>query len=682
MYTGKHVIHFILYLMRQREVGMSKKRYVMLSVLSILTTLAMVSCVHSSLKTGQTYHSEITELGKNVHKAPVEIEIEETYGHRDPAQEILNIKGKSIDCSAIPTRIEKFNGKNYKKFNISSPDFLSCSNVKALSTSRPWLVKKEQWESSDELAYQQFIKTMGYSKCNSTDRCLSGEGNILRTEEDLLNNYYSDCADLPYYLRAYFAYKKNLPMSIVLDIAQAPFTSEQLASIEKERKEVFEKEGQLALEKFDKRLTDKRYSKNGNIPVSRLNIPNATGAERNFTVVAPQIVNIISSGFLRMVSSPPGAAVQPDFYSPKITRESIKPGTVLYQPSGHVAVVYDVTPKGEILFMDAHPDNSITRGSFNLDYKVYGAIYGGNFKNFRPLRVENPVYNDKKVIIKGQIKVASDPEIPDYSLEQYVGDGVGPNGKGIYKLKENDTKSANFHEWVKFRLSGGTYKLDPVLEMKNEVDSLCLAAQDRVISVQDAIDNKVHLQNHPQVLPQNIYGAEGEWEAYSSPSRDLRLREKILSIPEAAKSWVQRTNAKDPMIVYHGTNLKADLEATYHKAASSCAISYMKSNGQIQTVSLETIVDRVAQLSFDPYMCPEIRWGAINNAAEMATCKDGTDKKEWHRLTQFFRNTLVKDVNGVHGYSLDQLRSMDANKSIDNSDTSYKYNIANKLKAL
>jgi len=45
----------------------------------------------------------------------------------------------------------------------------------------------------------------------------------------------------------------------------------------------------------------------------------------------------------------------PDHYPVKITRESIKPGTILYDPYGHLAVVYKVTAQGRVHFIEVNP---------------------------------------------------------------------------------------------------------------------------------------------------------------------------------------------------------------------------------------------------------------------------------------------------------------------------------------
>ncbi len=645
--------------------------------------------------------SQVTSAGRFVDRAPAEFNFEAAIEQNlatfveDPIDPMILrfTDGHVIDCNKILTRNEIFNGKSYLRFNISDPDQLGCPQVKAMKTPRPWIVKKTIWAAGDELGFQKFVTAIGKTVvgktndgkdlyCNTADKCLSGTANTLRSEEDMLNVFYTDCADLPYYLRAYYAYKNNLPMSFVLEIARNDFTPEQQKRYEQEIKKYQDNNDQDGLDKYLKTMNDLRYSQNGNRPISRLNIPNSSGVARDFGQVAPTIVNVISSGFLRMTSAPDNSFVQPDFYSPVVSPSVIIPGTILYQPAGHVAVVYDVNPEnGTISFIDSHPDNSLSRGKFNLDYKVLNMKYGGNFKNFRPYILQNITKDSKGQITKATPLFISDYEIAQFSLEQYNGDSPKVDGNPVFKLNPSDAKGARFHDWVKYRLSKGKYRLNPIDEMKTEVESLCLAAQDRIIAVNDAVNNEIHQMPHPLTLPRNIYGAEGAWESYSSPGRDIRFRDKILSIPIAAKDWITRFKDKDLIINYSGSNLKADLIATYKKSASDCSVNYTNSAGQSTVVSLEKIIDRASNISFDPYMCPEIRWGA-NSADELLSCRDDQNKKEWHKYTQFLRNALEKDTKAIHGQSLNKLKELDAGKLVNNANTDSNFNILNKLNAL
>lgn len=638
-----------------------KKKSKILVVLVV--PFLIVSCAHT-IK--DSYRSELTSANRALFRAPAEFILENSF--EDLNSENLNtfeVNGQTVNCN-IPTRIETFNNKKYVKYNVTDTAQLSCPQVKKLRTNRPWKVRKLEWGETDEKGFQDFVKRIGESKCDTTDKCISSEANILRTEEDMLNVFYSDCADWPYYLRAYYAYKNNLPFSFVREIMRVPFTEAQLKQISLERTKVVEAKGEAAGLSFDATILDLRYSRNGNFPVSRSSIPASVAVNYDFGSVAPRIVNMISSGFMRMTSSAPEALIETDFYSPKISSDYIVPGTVLYKTNGHVGVVYNVTSKGEVFFVDAHPDNSITRGRFNPDYGVYAPRYGGNFKNFRPLVITKPKYDSFGNIVSGQINIKSDQDISSYSLEQYSG-GV-------------DQKNMNFFDWVKVRLSGGSYKLLPIDEMKNEVNALCVMAKDRVATVQKAVDSGINRIEHPLRLPNNIYGADGLWESYSSPGSDIRLRAKMISIPEDAKSWIARYKQKDALIYYDGSDLKKDLIAQYKVASDSCKISYTNSVGKQVAVSLEQVIRRAALLSYDPYHCPELRWGATGN--ELVSCPDDINKIEWYRYQQFLRNLNDKDNTAVHGFTLENLKKMEESKSIDNSDHSPKFDILKRLQVL
>lgn len=586
----------------------------------------------------------------------------------------------AIDCSTLTSRTETLNGKSYIKYNVVDSAYMQCPQIQATRPVMNWKVTKTAWTAQDEANFGAFVKKLGYSKCNTADKCLSGDSNILRSEEDMLFTHYSDCADFPYYLRAYFAYKNHLPFTMVSSFQQAPFSETQRAQIAAERARILTEKGEEFAQKFDAQVRDARYSRNGNIPTAKINVPSSTGAVRDFSILGPKIMDQISSGTLRMLNGAGGSA-ESDFYSPAVTKDSIKPGTVLYNVSGHVATVYDVTAKGEVLFIDAHPDNSVSRGVFNPDFKLVKSLYGGNFKNFRPIKVLNAIMATDGSIAKGQVIAASDAQIADFSMEQYEGLGKNSVGNTIYKLYAQDTKAVNFYDWVKFQLSGGLYRLDPIAEMKNEMGQLCVMAQDRVAAVQVSIENQVHTKNHPDVLPNNIFGADGEWEAYSTPGRDMRLKLKVLSIPESAKVWMTRYQAKDPLMSYKGQDLKSDLITAYKLSVAACKITFKNSLGTDSTIGLETLINRIAKISYDPYACPEIRWGAYKQE-ELATCADSQEKREWHELQQFLRNNLVKDTDAFHGFTIDQLRQMNERKEVDNNASSERYRITPKLEAM
>ena len=63
----------------------------------------------------------------------------------------------------------------------------------------------------------------------------------------------------------------------------------------------------------------------------------------------------------------------------------------------------------------------------------------------------------------------------------------------------------------------------------------------------------------------------------------------------------------------------------WSEAITSCKIAYKNGAGAQVTLSLGQVEARLFDLSFDPYHCPEMRWGAHpTQAAEMATCRTST----------------------------------------------------------
>ena len=582
----------------------------------------------------------------------------------DPNLIYKNKKGDIYDCRTIVKVKYTFKGKVYEKLRLDDDIQLKCPNVKSFNQAMPWKVTKDSWSQADEQGYSAFVKKLGYGKCNNLDKCLSSESiNSLISEEDMKNIYYSDCADLPYYVRAYYAYKNQLPFSFVSGTQPVALNPEQQARKDKERENILLTQGEEGIIKFEKKEADTRYSLNGNIPVSQSNTPNTKGIMRDFSRVKLVINDAVSTGTYRML--------QGDFYSPKITPEEIRPGTAVYGTKGHAALIYDVKPNGDLLVMDAHPGNSITHnGWIEQEFIMDGMKHGGMFKNFRPLKVR-PITVDKITgeIKAGQVIQASDEEISGYSLEQYDSNNFVNKGSKI-----------SMREWVSLRLSGGNYKLNPVAEMIERTTQLCENYKGRASDVQKAFDFGLTKQSIEK-YPTNIYGADqAEWETHSTPSSDLRRRSDTLSLLEFAKESIHRVNAKDPLVSYSGTNLKTDLVNAFKSTALACNITYKNSLGTPLTLNLLHMSKRVGLFSFDPYMCPEIRWGA--SGAEAVTCTDSATKKEFYKLTQFLRNNNIKDEKAIHGYSIQNLRQLEATKKVNNNPAVNNYDIATQMLGL
>ena len=176
----------------------------------------------------------------------------------------------------------------------------------------------------------------------------------------------------------------------------------------------------------------------------------------------------------------------------------------------------------------------------------------------------------------------------------------------------------------------------PPLDATTATLALCRDVADRVFAVDLALAAGVHRQGHPGVLPWNIYGTTGDWETWSTPSRDARLKAAVQEV-------AQRIDALPP-----GGALRAAFRDVWitETARAECQFRYTNSAGAGVSLSFATVLDRLFDLSFDPYHCPELRWGAPAGSPELATCPDDASKRGWYRDERRMRNRLER-VYGV-----------------------------------
>src|SRR5271168_5355603 len=80
-------------------------------------------------------------------------------------------------------------------------------------------IRADHWTSADERGYGEFIAAIGESGCRTVDGCLHDPANPFRVSDPPGVYFRSDCADLPYFLRFYYAWKRGLPFSYVRDVS-------------------------------------------------------------------------------------------------------------------------------------------------------------------------------------------------------------------------------------------------------------------------------------------------------------------------------------------------------------------------------------------------------------------------------------------------------------------------------
>ena len=64
---------------------------------------------------------------------------------------------------------------------------------------------------------------------------------------------------------------------------------------------------------------------------------------------------------------------------------------------------------------------------------------------------------------------------------------------------------------------------------------------------------------------------------------------------------------------------------------------------ELARISADELLDRLFSLSFDPYHCVELRWGAPPGSAELSTCTDDPARRGGYRAEQRLRNQIDRN---------------------------------------
>ena len=96
--------------------------------------------------------------------------------------------------------------------------FLALALVSAAvapAAAEPWRITKDHWSDADEKGFGAFVQALGETDCSSSESCLRNPANPYRNTDQHFLDIDVDCAKLHYLLRAYYAWKNNLPFSYV-----------------------------------------------------------------------------------------------------------------------------------------------------------------------------------------------------------------------------------------------------------------------------------------------------------------------------------------------------------------------------------------------------------------------------------------------------------------------------------
>lgn len=484
---------------------------------------------------------------------------------------------------------------------------LACLTVKvhARASSRPrparadavWPVTRG-WDAGEEALFSAWVRELFHAP-RGDDLAWSALHEVTSdASRNLLHDHYGwseddpnprtglhlkpDCADAPYFLRAYFAWKRELPFGFRRcsrgSAGKAPRCGELRGVLgPPENPPDTSKPGELgAVQRYFRRtLAWGVHTGNGRT---------AFGDDDT------------------------------DFYPLELTRRGLRPGTIYADPYGHIFVVVELMDAegdepGVLYAIDGQPDSSITRKRFwegNFLWNADPALGGSGFKAFRPLVVEKTDSGGRLVAL-GDAAIAKRP-------------GYGDASDAQSKLD-----AAAFYDHMDGLITPGVR--DPVLAQREAIVALHEAAKVRVTSVNNGEENYAKSgATIPMPTGHAIFETTGAWENFSTPARDLR----ILIAIDVATGFADKV-ARNPEAWGAGTGdgalkkLRETLKAARDEmlADPALVIEYTRSDGSTWKLPIAELIERAAALevAYNPNDCPEVRWGAPEGSKEAETCR-------------------------------------------------------------
>jgi hypothetical protein len=386
--------------------------------------------------------------------------------------------------------------------------------------------------------------------------------------EDARLDLEPDCADLPYFLRAYFAWKLRLPFVYRM--------------CTRGRKDAPPRCEPNLLSELDP-------------------VPDADDVDA-FRRFVRTVAGTVHSSSPRTL---PGDD-QTDLYPLRMSRRAIRPGTVFADPYGHVLVVARWKPQGVdeygVLFgADAQPDGTVGRrrfwrGSFLFNPKT--DLVGAGFKGWRPVRFDS-----------GAWTIATNEELRKTG-------GARAWSDAQYRGTTDD-----FYAAIEGLINPRA--LDPVRMQTSLVDALEESVQRRLSSVQNGEDF-MKTGGHPSIdMPRgsSLFLTTGPWEDYSTPSRDMRLLisiDAVVSFPDAVAAQPERFGIRAADRETAPEEVRGVLQAELDKRT----FEYTRSDGSTWSLSLADLITRMKalEMAYNPNDCVEVRWGAPEGSEERATC--------------------------------------------------------------
>jgi hypothetical protein len=464
-----------------------------------------------------------------------------------------------------------------------------------VSTSFIWS-SRQSWTHPLENLYAAWIERLFQEKGEGFSwdylhHVLRVEGNNILYDHLGLNEDVDlildpDCADLPFFFRAYFAWKLELPYGHhVCDRGTAQRAPQ--------------------CDRWSSNHVPRREGK---------------GDVEAFQSFARTIKNIIHSGSARAGFSDNDT----DLYPLPLRREKLCPGTVFADPFGHTLMIVRWIPQteeksGQMLAVDAQPDGTIGIRRFwegQFLFSTERVIGEPGFKAFRPIRLHN-----------GQLWPLSNQEIAD--SPEY----------GNYSLQQQKLDPQVFYDTMGRLIN--PRPLDPIRAFRELHD----AVQERLLARVKAVANgeKYMLETDFEVIPMpsgaRIFQTSGPWEDYSTPARDMRLLIALDVLTDFPDKVMRNPGAFATPESIERENLKIELENLHRKWAEQITITYTRSNGEPQELTLADVLNRREKLemAYNPNDGVELRWGAAEGSEEIASCERRAPADQHQRMESYRR---------------------------------------------
>jgi hypothetical protein len=481
------------------------------------------------------------------------------------------------------------------------------------SSKSVWPVRAA-WDRDNENLYSAWIEKLFDAPIEETLSWPALHDVLRDRDRNVLFNYLGlgederghivrpDCADLPYFLRAYFAFKMGLPFGYAKCTrggrGQPPRCTQWWNIENEEPPPAPPQPKQVAGDFFGVFAQAPAAAPVPKVPKRPQGLVPGFGF-----YLATTIANGVHSGSGRTAADDNST----DYYPVPLSQEALRPGVIYADPYGHILVLTKRVAQtegaaGVFLAVDGQPDGTIARKRFwrgNFLFAQDPASGGPGFKRPRPV-----------VRTKGGLKRLSNAEIakhPEY---------------GDFSLDQAKLSIEEFYDRMDDVMSPAP--LDPERAMMEAVAALEEQVKARVTSVENG--RKYQVGGGAEVaMPDgaSIFETTGAWEDFATPSRDLRLLiaiDVVKGFPDRVARRPDRyAMPKDKPVA----EVKADLDAKLAAALAARKFSYARSDGSPWELTLADVLVRTPDLemAYNINDCVEMRWGAKEGSDEAATCK-------------------------------------------------------------